>query len=183
MSYEFAEIVAASEQIRFCRLYIFSTVMLQPFLAVMVLVTPELQFLTFGDNFFFLAYRLSPSSLLFLMSFRPRRQRSKRRAHRSSRPRSSSRRRRSTSRPRSRATSITLRQDGESRGTDPAGRSTECLPSMGMVRVEPSAPRRPPPEEGEQNREGPAEVQEERRIDGPDLLLGTQLPQDATTIS
>ena len=75
-------------------------------------------------------------------------------------------------------------QDGESRGTDPAGQSTECLPSVGMVRVEPSAPRRPPPEERKQNREGPAEVQEEeRRIDGPDLLLGTQLPQDATTTS
>ena len=69
-------------------------------------------------------------------------------------------------------------------GTDPAGQSTECLPSVGMVRVEPSAPRRPPPEEGEQNREGPAEVQEEeRRIDGPDLLLGIQLPQDATAHS
>ena len=75
-------------------------------------------------------------------------------------------------------------QDGESRGTDPAGQSTECLPSVGMVRVEPSASRRPPPEEGEQNREGPAEVQEEeRRIDGPDLLLRIQLPQDATTTS
>ena len=75
-------------------------------------------------------------------------------------------------------------QDGESRGTDPAGQSTECLPSVGMVRVEPSAPRRPPPEEGEQNREGLAEVQEEeRRIDGPDLLSGTQLPKDATTTS
>ena len=59
-------------------------------------------------------------------------------------------------------------QDGESRGNDPPGQSTECLPSVGMVRVEPSAPRRPPPEEGEH------EVQEEeRRIDGPDLLLGT----------
>ena len=65
----------------------------------------------------------------------------------------------------------------ESRGTDPAGQSTECLPSVGMVRVELSAPRRPPPEEGEQNREGPAEVQEEeRRIAGPDLLLGIHLP-------
>ena len=77
-------------------------------------------------------------------------------------------------------------KQGESRAgrTDPAGQSTECLPSVGMVRVEPSAPRRPPPEEGEQNREGPAEVQEEeRRIDGPDLLLGIQLPQDATTTS
>ena len=75
-------------------------------------------------------------------------------------------------------------QDGEIRGTDPAGQSTECLPSVGMVRVELSAPRRPPPEEGEQNREGPAEVQEEkRRIHGPDLLLGIQLPQDATTTS
>ena len=75
-------------------------------------------------------------------------------------------------------------QDGEIRGTDPAGQSTECLPSVGMVRVELSAPRRPPPEEGEQNREGPAEVQEEeRRIDGPDLLLGIQLPQDATAHS
>ena len=72
----------------------------------------------------------------------------------------------------------------ESQGTDPAGQSTECLPLVGMVRVEPPAPRRPPPEEGEQNREGPAEVQEEeRRIDGPDLLLRIQLPQDATTTS
>ena len=49
--YEFAEIVAASGEIRFCRLYIFSTAMLQLFLTVMV--NPELQFLTFGDNFFF----------------------------------------------------------------------------------------------------------------------------------
>ena len=59
-------------------------------------------------------------------------------------------------------------QNCESRGNDPPGQSTECLPSVGMVRVEPSAPRRPPPEEGEH------EVQEEeRRIDGKDLLLGT----------
>ena len=39
----------------------------------------------------------------------------------------------------------------ESRGTDPAGQSTECLPSVGMVRVEPPAPRRPPPETKELN--------------------------------